>query len=73
MEEGKDQESIQSNTTLDQDTTWKSHKNTRKHHIQESQEVSLFPAGDHRQDNMTNTKHKQQKGSTKEAPPWNGQ
>ena len=35
-------------------------------HIQESQEVSLFPAGDHkaainRQESMTNTKHKYQK------------
>ena len=37
-----------------------SFKNTRKHHIQESQEVSPFPACDykaarHRQDNMTKT------------------
>ena len=46
---------------LTQDTTWESHRNTRKHHIQESQEVSPFPAGDHkaamnRQDCMTDTK-----------------
>ena len=46
-----------------QSTTWESDENTRKHHIQESQEVSLFPAGDHRaavnrQESMTNTKHK---------------
>ena len=52
-----------------------SDKNTRKHCIQEIQEVSPFPAGDHkaamnRQESMTNTKHK---GSTKVAPPWNGQ
>ena len=38
-------------------------KNTIKHHIQESQEVSPFPAGDHkaemnRQERMTNTEHK---------------
>ena len=33
---------------LTQDTVWKTDKNTRKHHIQESQEVSPFPAGDHR-------------------------
>ena len=31
---------------LTQDTTWKSDKNTRKHHIQEGQEVSPFPADD---------------------------
>ena len=57
---------------LTQDTTWESDKNTRKHHLQESQEVSPFPAVDHkaamnrqesmrnmnRQERMTNTKHK---------------
>ena len=32
---------------LTQDTTWESDKNTRKHHIQESQEASPFQAGDH--------------------------
>ena len=46
-----------------QDTTQESDKNKIKHHIQESQEVSLFPAGDHmatlyRQKSMTNTKRK---------------
>ena len=46
-----------------QDTTWESDKNTRKHHIQESQEVRSSPAGDHkaamnRQDSMTATKQK---------------
>ena len=41
-----------------------SDKNTIKHHMQESQEFSPFPAGDHktainrRQDSMTNKKHK---------------
>ena len=48
---------------LTQDTTRESDKNTRKHHNQESQEVSSFPAGDHkaamnRQDGMTDTKYK---------------
>ena len=33
---------------LSQDTTWDSDKNTSKHHIQESQELSHFPAGDHK-------------------------
>ena len=59
--EGKDQESIQSRMT--RDTTWESDKNTINHHKQECQEVSPFPAGDHkdamnRQENKTNTKHK---------------
>ena len=43
---------------LAQDTTLESDKNTRKHHIQESQEISLFLAGDHKAGCMTNTKHK---------------
>ena len=33
---------------LSQDTIWKSDKSTRKCRIQESQEVSPFPAGDHK-------------------------
>ena len=33
---------------LTQDNTWESDKSTRKHHIQESQEVSPFPAGDYK-------------------------
>ena len=45
---------------LTQYTVWESDKNTTKRHIQESQENSPFPAGDHntarhRQDNMANT------------------
>ena len=48
---------------LTQDTTWESDKgdkNTIKHHTQESQEVSPFPAGDqkatmNRQESTTNT------------------
>ena len=48
---------------LTQDPTWESDKNTIKHHMQESQDVSPFPAGDHkaamnRQESMTTTKHK---------------
>ena len=47
---------------LTQDTTWESDKNTRKHHIQESQEVSPFTTGDHNaalntHDSKTDTKH----------------
>ena len=43
-------------------TTWESDNNTRKHNTQESQEISPFPAGDHkaamnRQDSMKDTKH----------------
>ena len=60
-----------------QDTTWQSDKNTRKHHIQKCQEVSPFPAGNHkaamnRHDSMTDMKQIT-KRSQKEAPPWNGQ
>ena len=41
--EGKDKESIQSRDTIEE-----SDKNTRKHTTQDSQEVSPFPAGDHK-------------------------
>ena len=73
-EEGKYQESINQVPNVTKDTTWESDQNTRKHHIQESQEVSPFQAYDHkiamnRQDSMTDTKHKEQKRFTKEAPP----
>ena len=42
-----------------QDTIWENDKNTRKHHTQESQEVSPFQAGEHkavksRQDSIIN-------------------
>ena len=30
------------------DTIWENDKNTRKHRTRESQEVSSFPAGDHK-------------------------
>ena len=47
---------------LTQDTIWESDENTRKYHKLESQEVSPFPAGDHkaarnRQDSMTRNIH----------------
>ena len=79
---GKDQESIQSSTTPDPGYGYHMRKGqrTRKHYIQKSQEVSPFPAGDHkaainRQDSMTNTKHKELiiNKSTKEEPSSNGQ
>ena len=62
-EEGKDQESIQSNTTPDPGHHRESDENTRKYHIKEGQEVSPFPADDHnaagnRQDIKADTKHK---------------
>ena len=46
--EGKDQESIQSSTIPTQDTIWESNKSTRKHHIQESKEVSPLLSGSHK-------------------------
>ena len=46
--EGKDQESMHSSTTPEPDITWESEKNTMKHHIQESQDTSHLPAGDHK-------------------------
>ena len=32
---------------LSQSTIWESDTNSRKHHVQESQMASPFPAGDH--------------------------
>ena len=57
MEEGKNQESKQSSTTPDPGHCMRKWQNTTKRHIQESQEVSPFLAGDHkaahhRQDNI---------------------
>ena len=53
-------------------------KNTQTHHTNKSQEASPFQAGGHkpardRHDSIlrTNVYHKCQKGSTKEAQPWN--
>ena len=44
-EEGKDQKSNNQVPHPTQNTIWKSDKNIRKHHIQESQEVSPFLSG----------------------------
>ena len=64
--EGNDQQSlvfIHYNRVphLTQDTVWESDKDTRKHLMQESQEVSHFSTGDHKpsrnkHDNMAKTK-----------------
>ena len=56
-------------------------QNTIKHRTQESQVYSPFPAGNHKAAKSTqdrfikiNIKHNhKKKGSTKEAPSWNGQ
>ena len=75
----KDQESIQSSTLPDPGYQWESDKLTADT-TNESQEVSPFPAGDHkahinrraqrRSKHKTEQKHKR---STIEVPPWNGQ
>ena len=43
---------------LTQDNTWQSDKNTRKHHIQKGQEVSPFPAGNHKAAMNRHDRHK---------------
>ena len=55
-------------------------KTQEKHHTQESQDLSPFPADGqtgarNRESSMTkiNPNKNRQKGSTKEASPWNGQ
>ena len=70
---------IQSSTTPDPGYQWESDKLTVDT-TNESQEVSPFPAGDHKahinrraqrfSKHKTEQKHKK---STKEVPPWNGQ
>ena len=74
-----DQESIQSSTTPDPGYQWESDKLTVDT-TNESQEVSPFPAGDHKahinRRAQRHSKHKTEqkhKRSTKEVPPWNGQ
>ena len=64
---------------LTQDTKWESGKLTVDT-TNESQEVSPFPAGDHKahinRRAQRHSKHKTEqkhKRSTKEVPPWNGQ
>ena len=61
--DGKDRNRYNQASHLTRDTTLESNKTTIKHHTQESQDVSPFPASDHkattnRQENTTNTKHK---------------
>ena len=75
----KDQESIQSSTTPDPGYQWESYK-LIVDTTNESQEVSPFPAGDHKahinRRAQRHSKHKTEqkhKRSTKEVPPWNGQ
>ena len=43
---------------LTQEITWASDKNTIKHHIQESQRVRPFPAGDHKAAKQQNHYHR---------------
>ena len=59
---------------------WKSEKKATKHHIPESQEVSPFHTGYReaarkiiRQYDKDRHESQITRGSTKEAPPWNGQ
>ena len=54
---------------LAQDTIWESDKNTRKYHIQESQEVSPLPADDHKavRDEIHTQSTNNKKGSTEVA------
>ena len=75
----KDQESIQSSTTPDPGYQWESDKLTVDT-TNKSQEVSPFPAGDHKahinRRAQRHSKHKTEqkhKRSTKEVPPLNGQ
>ena len=74
----KDQESIQLSTPPDPGYQWESDKLTVDT-TNESQEVSPFPAGDHKAHKQTRTKHSKHKTeqthkrSTIEVPPWNGQ
>ena len=61
----KDRESIQSSTTPDPEYQWESNKLTVGHHKRERQEVSPFPAGDHKahinRRSQRHSKHKTEK------------
>ena len=66
-------------TTPDPGYQWESDKLTADT-TNESQEVSPFPAGDHKahinrraQSHSKHKKEQKHKRSTKEVPPWNGQ
>ena len=48
-------------------------QNIRKHNTQESQEVSLFPAGEHKAPMDGITKTNMTYKLQQEVPPWNGQ
>ena len=66
---------IQSSTTPDPGHLWESNKLTVDT-TNESQEISRFPAGDHKahiNKGIANTSQNKHKRSTKEVPPWNGQ
>ena len=57
---------------LTRNTIWENDKNTSKHNIQESQEVSPFSAGYHKaarniQDSITKTKMRHTKGSAEKS------
>ena len=54
-EEGKGQELIQSSST--HDPVWEGDINTRKYHIQGSQEVSPCPIGDHKTARKRHDRH----------------
>ena len=58
-------------THLAQDTVWESVRNTRKHHIQEIQEVSHFPTVDLKAARKRH--HSIAKRNTKEKSHWHGQ
>ena len=77
-------DTIRYHTCLAQDTLRESDKNTRKHHIQFSQEVGPFPTGNlktakKQQQKKKQTwqydkdKYKNQIRSTSDASPWNSQ
>ena len=62
--DSRDQESIQLSITFDKGHHEKVTKHTRKHHSQESREVSPYPAADHKgckehQDSITKANVKQ--------------
>ena len=72
--DSEDQQSIQSSATPVPGYQMGKKQNITINITNKSQEVSPFPSGDHkiamkRRDNMTNTRHKKHKGSTKEVPP----
>ena len=61
---------------MTQDTTWESDNNIIKHHIQESQDASPIPVGDHKSTLKTRKNDKHIAGIVKKidkkVPHWNG-